>query len=360
MWSDTKLTSMLGIDLPIVQGPFGGKLSSIQLTSVVSNAGGLGSYGCQPFTSAEIVAIGRDIRQQTNKPFNLNLWINDRDIPLHDFDAVAFREVIHILQPYFDEAGVEPPAFPLPETPTFDQQIEAIFAVKPHVFSFVYGIPSHDILEKCRRLGIRTVGAATTVDEAAAIENAGVDAVVATGSDAGGHRVSFLEPAEDSLVGTFSLIPQIADAVHIPVIAAGGIADLRGVQAALILGADAVQIGSAFLATAESGTTNIHRQKLFSKDARYTTLTRVFTGRLSRGIKNRLTDELKDFQHRLAPYPVQGQIVGSLGVYPATAQSNLDVKSFWAGQASPLISYHTAIELIYSIIHGLKGWNHNT
>ncbi|MFD1771538.1 NAD(P)H-dependent flavin oxidoreductase [Sphingobacterium suaedae] len=354
MWSDTKLTSMLGIDLPIVQGPFGGKLSSVQLTSVVSNAGGLGSYGCQPFTSAEIVAIGRDIRQQTNKPFNLNLWVNDRGAPLDDFDETAFLEVVHILQPYFKEAGVELPPFPLPQIPTFDQQIDAIFAVKPDVFSFVFGIPSQDILEKCRQLGIRTVGAATTVDEAIAIENAGVDAVVATGFDAGGHRVSFIEAAEDSLVGTFSLIPQIADAVRIPVIAAGGIADLRGVQAAFILGADAVQIGSAFLATAESGTTSLHREKLFSKDARYTTLTKVFTGRLSRGIKNRLTEELKDVQHRLAPYPIQGQILSTLGAYPATAQSNSQLKSFWAGQASPLIHYHTAIELIESIVQGLN------
>src|SRR5690606_35097904 len=136
---------------------------------------------------------------------------------------------------------------------------EAIFEARPAVFSFVYGIPSQSILEKCRQLGIITVGAATTVDEAVALQQAGVDAIVATGFEAGGHRVSFLQSAEDSLTGTFSLIPLVADAVNIPIIAAGGIADARGMQAALALGADAVQIGSAFLATTQSNAAHDHK-----------------------------------------------------------------------------------------------------
>ncbi len=180
--------------------------------------------------------------------------------------------------------------------------------------------------------------------------------MVATGFDAGGHRVSFLNKAEDSLVGTFSLIPQIADQVKIPVIAAGGIADARGVKASFVLGADAVQIGTAFLATQESGTSQIHRQKLFSIDARYTTLTKVFTGRLSRGIKNRLTEELKDYQENLAPYPLQGKIVGKLGAYPANTESNPELKSFWSGQAAPILKYHYAQELIENIIKDMSAF----
>lgn len=178
---------------------------------------------------------------------------------------------------------------------------------------------------------IITVGTATTLDEAIAIEHAGVDAVVASGFDAGGHRVSFLDKPEESLVGTFSLIPQVADTVKIPIIAAGGIANTRGVKAAMLLGADAAQIGTAFLATRQSGASKIHREKLFSKEARYTALTKVFTGRLSRGLKNRLTEELKEFQNRFAPYPLQGKIVGKLGAYPANSESNPELKSFWAG-----------------------------
>ena len=158
---------------------------------------------------------------------------------------------------------------PIPERPKdlgakFEEQIEAIFEAKPAIFSFVYGIPSSDILENCRTLGIKTVGAATTVDEAIALENAGVDAIVATGFEAGGHRVSFLRSAEDSLTGTFSLIPQVADSVKIPIIAAGGIADARGIKAALALGADAVQMGTAFLATSQSNASQDHKDKLFS------------------------------------------------------------------------------------------------
>ncbi|MFZ4260422.1 NAD(P)H-dependent flavin oxidoreductase [Sphingobacterium sp. HJSM2_6] len=354
MWTDTKFTRLLGLDLPIVQGPFGGKVSSIELTSIVSNLGGLGSYGCQPFYSNEIIEITNEIRKNTNKPFNLNLWVNDKDEHIEDFDQNAFETIIQLFQPYFEQVGVEPPTFPLPESPSFENQIEAIFDVKPHVFSFVYGIPSEDILEKCRQLQIKTVGTATTLDEAIAIENAGVDAIVASGFDAGGHRVSFLDKAEESLVGTFSLIPQVVDHVKIPVIAAGGIADSRGVKAAFALGADAVQIGTAFLATQQSGTSNIHREKLFSKDARYTTLTKIFTGRLSRGIKNKLTEELKDFQTNLAPYPLQGKIVGKLGAYPANTESNPELKSFWAGQAAPLLKYHHVKELIDNIIEEMK------
>jgi len=354
MWTKTKFTRLTGTDFPIIQGPFGGKLSSAELTAVVSNAGGLGSYGCQPYSASEMVTIAGNIRKKTSKPFNLNLWVNDQDDAVKEFDKDRFRKVIGIFQPYFEALGIEPPAFPLPQSPAFEDQVEAVFEIKPAVFSFVYGIPSGEILERCRQLGIITIGTATTLDEAMAIENAGVDAVVATGSDAGGHRVSFLEQPEDSLVGTFSLIPQVADAVKIPLIAAGGIADARGIKAAMALGADAVQIGTAFLATRQSGTSTIHREKLFSKEARYTTLTKVYTGRLSRGIKNRLTEELKDFQSSFAPYPLQGKIVGKLGAYPANSESNPELKAFWAGQAAPVLQYHDAEHFIAAMISEME------
>jgi len=353
MWNKTSFTKFFDVELPIMLGPFGGRLSSVELTAIVSNAGGIGSYGCQPFTSTEIVGIARQIRTHTTRPFNLNLWINDRDIGVADFGQPEFEKVLEIFRPYFEELNLPLPTYPLPLGPDFDNQIEAIFEVKPAIFSFVYGIPSVDILEECRRLDIKTIGTATTLDEAIAIENAGVDAVVASGFDAGGHRVSFLAPAEDSLVGTFSLVPQVADHVRIPVIAAGGIVDARGVKAALALGADAVQMGTAFLATTQSGTSNIHREKLFSNEARHTTLTKVFTGRLSRGLKNRLTDELRNYQEAVAPYPLQGKIIGHLGAYPANTESNPQFKSFWSGQAAPLLRHTDAETLIQNIIKDL-------
>jgi nitronate monooxygenase len=168
--------------------------------------------------------------------------------------------------------------------------------------------------------------------------------------EAGGHRVSFLQTAEESLTGIFALIPQVADRVTIPIIAAGGIADARGIKAAMALGADAVQMGTAFLATNQSNASQDHKDKLFTPDATYTTLTKVFTGRLSRGIKNRLTEELKEYEKRLAPYPLQSKFMGFLKAYPATADSNPDFKSYWAGQAASLLKHRDANILIETLV----------
>jgi nitronate monooxygenase len=354
MWNRTKFTQLLGIRYPIVQGPFGGGLSSVNLTSTVSNAGGLGSFGGQPFSSDEIIETCKEIRKNTDKPFNINLWVNDRDTRLDEFGDKDYEQLCALFRPYFNELGL-----PIPERPKnlgakFEEQLEAIFEAKPAVFSFVYGIPSSDILEKCRTLGIKTIGAATTVDEAVELEKAGADCIVATGFEAGGHRVSFLRSAGDSLTGTFSLIPQVADTVKIPIIAAGGIADSRGIKAALTLGADAVQMGTAFLATSQSNATQDHKDKLFSTDAKYTTLTKVFTGRLSRGIRNRLTEELKNYESLLAPYPLQGKFMSFLKAYPPTANSNPDFKSYWAGQSAPLLKHKDAKVLIETLVNEMN------
>ncbi|HEU5166733.1 MAG TPA: nitronate monooxygenase [Chitinophagaceae bacterium] len=354
MWNKTKFTELLGIDYPIVQGPFGGGLSSVNLTSTVSNAGGLGSFGAQPFSSKEIIETCNEIRKFTNKSFNINLWVNDRDTRLATFGEENYKKLTELFKPYFNELGL-----PIPERPTnlgakFEEQIEAIYEAKPAIFSFVCGIPSSSILENCKRLEIKTVGAATTLDEAITLENAGVDAIVATGFEAGGHRVSFLRSAEDSLTGTFSLIPQVADNVKIPIIAAGGISDSRGIKAALALGADAVQMGTAFLATSQSNASQDHKDKLFTSDAKYTTLTKVFTGRLSRGIRNRLTEELKNYEELFAPYPLQSKFMGLLKAYPATANSNPDFKSYWAGQSASLLKHRDAKILIETLVNEMN------
>ena len=174
----------------------------------------------------------------------------------------------------------------------FEDQARVLLDAKVPVFSFIFGIPPQEILEECRAKRIVTIGTATTPEEAAALQEAGVDAIVASGFEAGGHRGSFLRAAEDSLTGTFSLVPQIVDMVDVPVIAAGGIADARGVVAALALGAEAVQMGTVFLACEESGASRLHRQALRGKKAGHTALTKGFTGRLARGIHNRLLEEL--------------------------------------------------------------------
>src|SRR2546425_6528929 len=196
----------------------------------------------------------------------------------------------------------------------FEDQARILLEEKVPVFSFIFGIPPKEILDECRAKGIVTIGTATTPDEAVALQHAGVDAIVASAFEAGGHRGSFLRAAEDSATGTFSLVPRIVDVVDVPVIAAGGIADARGVIAAFALGAEAVQMGTAFLTCEESGASRIHREALMQRKAEYTGLTKGFTGRLARGINNRLMSELNQKGVEILPYPLQRVLVRNLSI----------------------------------------------
>lgn len=346
-WRTTSATRVLNIDVPIVLGAFGGA-SSVELTALVSEKGGLGSYGLYGYSPDRIADVARAIREATSKPFALNLWL-----PLHGSEQVGatdeqFAAYLAPLLPYFAAVGVTPPARPDRYLPTFEEQIEAVLQCAPAVVSFVYGVPPAGILERARARGIRTMATATTVEEAIALDAAGVDAIVASGAEAGGHRVSFLRPAEESLIGTFALVPQVADAVRVPVIAAGGIADGRGLTAALALGADAVLVGSAFLATRQSGASPAHRSALSSAAAGSTVLTYAMSGRLARGIPNRMTAELGSAGD-VAPFPIQNWLTGQFR--PTAGQRGmLDFMSLWAGQASPLIGHDDAEALIDSLI----------
>jgi nitronate monooxygenase len=213
----------------------------------------------------------------------------------------------------------------------------------------MFGIPSADILEQCHRLGIVTIGSATTLDEAIALESAGVDMVIASGFEAGGHRPSFLAPSESSTTGTFVLLQLIREKVKIPVIAAGGIANGKGVAAALALGADAAQIGTAFLATDESNATAIHKQMLFSDAAKYTTLSRAFTGRLGRGITSRIAKDLANKEKGFLPFPLQTQFMSHLRK-AAIGQEKWDMILFWGGQIAPVLKHKKTAELMGSIL----------
>lgn len=352
-WKDTPVTRHLGIDLPIVQGPFGGGLSSVDLLTVVSEAGGLGSFGVHHLDAEGIARTAREIRARTERSFALNLWIplEPRDDPTKDSDA--FAAAIDVMRPYFKELGVPVPGKPERFGPRYEDQVEALIEARPAVFSFVYGIPSSDVIDRCHQQAITTLGAATTPDEAIALEAAGVDMIVATGFEAGGHRVSFLRSPEASLMGSFALIPQVVDSVKIPVIAAGGIADARGISAAMTLGAAAVQIGTAFLACEESNAGTLHRRMLFSADARYTGLTRAFSGRLARGIRNRFMEEMHPYQGVLPPYPDQNWLTSFLK-RAAIERDRPDLMSLWSGQAAPLLKKRAATELLASLVEGVE------
>jgi nitronate monooxygenase len=349
----SEATRRLGIEHPIVQGPFGGGLSTATLAAAVANFGGLGSFGAHMLPPGKIGQVADEIRALTNKPFALNLWVSDHDEGGDHIDSETFERGWRMFEPYFRELGVDKPIPPERGHPRFDEQIEALLEARPPAFSFVFGIPSQRILEECRRRGIVTIGAATTIAEAQALEAADVDLIVATGAEAGGHRPSFLASAEDSLMGTFSLVQLVSTRVRTPVIAAGGIADARGVRAALALGAQAAQIGTAFLACAESGTTDAHRKILFSKSAEHTTLTRAFTGRLARGVRNRWTDEMAPRVAELPPFPTMSWFVSQLR--PAAIEAGrTDLVSLWSGQIAPNLRHRSVAALMQSLLSDLE------
>ncbi|MGH6930404.1 MAG: NAD(P)H-dependent flavin oxidoreductase, partial [Dongiaceae bacterium] len=231
----------------------------------------------------------------------------------------------------------------------FDQQIEALLEARPPVFSFVFGIPAPAILEACRARGIVTLGAATSIAEAQALDDAGVDLIVATGFEAGGHRPSFIARAEDSLMGTFALTQLVAARVKAPVIAAGGIVDGRGIRAALALGAQAAQIGTAFLACAESGTTDAHREALFGERAEDTMLTRAYTGRLARGLRNRWVEEMAPRTATLPPFPVQSWFVSRLKA-AAMKAGRTELVPLYGGQIAPNLRHRTAPALMDALV----------
>src|ERR1700730_12360773 len=284
-WNENRLTAKLGIEYPIIQGPLGG-LSTQTLTAAVSNCCGLGSFGYHGLTPGAIKDVIAKIRSLTSKPFAMNLWVSMEDEGARKSDENAFNRSLAPLAVHIAALGAPRPEYEPYSRMRFEDQVRVLIDEGVPVFSFIYGIPPREILEECRAKRIVTIGTATTPEESAALQDAGVDAIVASGFEAGGHRGSFLRAAEDSLTGTFSLVPQIADMVNVPVIAAGGIADARGVIAALALGAEAVQMGTVFLACEESGASRLHRQVLRGKRAGHTALTKGFTGRLARGSHN--------------------------------------------------------------------------
>jgi nitronate monooxygenase len=348
MWKDTDARRQLNLDFPLIQGPFGSGLSSVDLVVAVSESGGLGSFGVHHLDGAGIRDIAARIRARTARPFALNLWIPLRDSDDPQLTEAQWQSALELLRPYYQDLGVPLPARPARFGPRYEEQVETLLELRPPVFSFVFGVPSPAVLDRCRSAGIRTIGAATTAAEARLLADAGVDMIVATGMEAGGHRVSFLQEPETCLTGTLALVPQVVEAVKVPVIAAGGIADGRGVAAALKLGASAAQIGTAFLACEESNAAPLHREVLFSPAARRTSLTRAFTGRLARSVHNDFIEQLQGREASLPVYPVQAWLTAQFRA-AALAAGRSDVVSLWSGLSAPLLKHRRARDLMESL-----------
>src|ERR1700722_18318633 len=333
-WAENRLTSRLGLQFPIIQGPLGG-LSSQRLTAAVSNYGGLGSFGAHGLKPEAIRKVIREIKGLTPKPFAMNLWVSMEDEGAFTSTEEAFHRSLAPLAKHIESVeGAKPTYLPY-DAIRCEDQVQVLLDEGISAFSFIFGIPSKQILDEFRRQGVVLIGTATTVDEAIALEQAGVDVVAASGFEAGGHRGSFLQPSEDFLTGKMALVPQVADAVGLPVVAAGGIGDARGLVAAFALGAEGVQMGTAFLAGEESGANTLHRKALLSGQAKQTALTRGFTGRLARGIKNRLLDELNQKNIEILPYPLQRALVRHLSI-PAEKVGRSELLPLWAGQSANL------------------------
>lgn len=341
------LETLFGIRQPIILGPFGG-LSSVALTAAVTELGGLGSYGLYGYDADRIAQTAAQLRAATDGPLALNIWLptGDEVTPSARYDQYAAA-----LAPFFAEVGIRRPPRPDRYLPPLREQLDAIWEAAPTVLSVVFGAPSAALVEQAHARGIRVVGGATTVAEAVALQRSGVDAIVATGSEAAGHRVSFLKPAEDCLVGLFSLLPQVVDAVDVPVIAAGGIADRRGVAAALALGASGVQVGTAFLATRESAATDAHRAAIRRTAADATVLTRAMSGRLARGARNRVVTEI-EASGAIAPFPAQNWLTGRFRAV-AGQWGRGDLQSLWLGQSASLSRGDTAAEVFAELAAGL-------
>lgn len=332
------------LDLPIVLAPMGGA-SNVELVAAVSNARGFGILPCAYLTPAQIAQQISALRQATRRPFGVNLFIENQPYVADNLKTAHAHDK---LRRFREELGIDQPKQPAVPPEHYAAQIDAVLGAKPDVFTFTFGIPDPKTLERFRAAGIFTMGTATTVAEAKALAQAGVDGIITQGSEAGAHRGTFLESADESLVGTLALLPQVVDATRLPVFAAGGIGDGRGVAAVLALGATAAVVGTSFLLAKESPINKSYREALRSERARKTILTRVFSGRTARGIPNRMTSEIRD-PDDIAPYPFQNAMTRDIR-NAAAEQGKIEFLSLWAGQAALLAKELPAAQVVAELM----------
>lgn len=346
MWSDRRLLDLLKIEHPIIQAPMAGAMDA-ELAAEVSEAGGLGSLPCAMLSPAQLREQVAEIRSRTAKPINLNFFTHTPPV-LNNSREAAWRDR---LNPYYQELGIDPAApFPASNRAPFDSALcEGVEEVKPEVVSFHFGLPEPALLDRIKRLGCVVLSSATTVEEARWLEEHGADAVIAQGYEAGGHRGMFLTDNIAAQVGTFALVPQVADAVKVPVIAAGAVTDARGIVAALVLGAAGVQMGSAFLFSPEAKISKPHRQALRSARDDGTALTNLMTGRPARGFFNRVMREVGPISSMAPEFPLAAGALAPLRAKSEAAGSG-DFSPLWAGQASALGREMPARELLAILV----------
>jgi nitronate monooxygenase len=320
----------LGIEHPIIQGPMGGGPSTPELVAAVSNAGGLGSLGAAYLTPDQITDAIRRIRALSDRPFNVNLFAG----AWQSANAVDPAPMLALLAEVHAALGLPAPTLPAVPPDPFDAQLEAVLAARPPIFSFTFGIPGKDAMARVRANGATILGTATTVHEGRMLAEAGVDAVVAQGAEAGAHRGTFAAPFEAAMVPTLDLVAGIATAASVPVIATGGIMDGRGIATALARGAAAAQLGTAFLTCPESGAPAAHKQAILAAREDRTVITRAFSGRPARGIPNVFMAKLAGREEIILPYPLQNMLTRAMRTAAAKG-GDAGFLSLWAGTGAP-------------------------
>ncbi len=338
-----EVTERLGISYPIFQAPMAGGITTPALISETSNCGGLGNLGAGYMLPEEMNAAIKEIRSLTGKPFGVNLFVPNHQVFSTE---AAFAQAVNVLKKVQADLGIEKSNSQLDKDhqALFEQQLEVILSTRVPICSFTFGIPDEIVIKDLKKQGTIVIGTATNVNEALELEASGVDMIVAQGSEAGGHRGTFHEEGS-GLIGSMALIPQIADAIKLPVIAAGGIMDARGMAAAFVLGAKVVQLGTAFLTCKESGAHSIYKEAILNATEEQTTLTKAFSGKLARGIRNHFIKEMEGQSIGILPFPLQNDLTGPIRKQAAKL-NNREYMSLWAGQGLRLATETTVKELM--------------
>lgn len=343
-WHDTPLTRLLNIDYPIIQAPMAGATTPA-MAAAAANAGAMGSLGCAMMGVGAMAAELRAAQAGTNRSLNVNFFAHARPVPDEDLNAEAAAR----LAPWYDRLGAGEVKAPADAIPTFDEAFcEAVIACGPTVASFHFGLPEAALVDRLKAAGILILSSATSAEEARWLEDHGADAIIAQGAEAGGHNGWFLPRRGADLTGTMALVPRVVDAVRVPVVAAGGIADGRGVAAALMLGAAGVQVGTAFLATPECASPEVHKQAVIAATGDDTMATRAYSGRLARGIANDFSRDMA--AHADWPdFPLMNAATGPIRA--ASAGAGLpDAVALWSGQGAGLVRAETTAGVVTRLV----------
>jgi nitronate monooxygenase len=349
----TRFTKLVDVKYPIIQAGMAGGITTPEMVAAVSNAGGLGTLGAGYLTPDDLRSAIHKVKEMTDRPFAVNLFVPQEIV----FSEDDVRQMNQYLDSIRAEFGIERRPSIEKYAEAFDDQIQVVLDERVPVFSFTFGIPSHDILVQLKHKGIIVIGTATTVKEAVELEAAGVDAIVVQGSEAGGHRGTFLSDVNHSLIGTMALVPQVVDQVSVPVIAAGGIMDGRGLIASLALGASAVQMGTAFLACPESGAHKLYKQRVLNSPDDATEITYAYSGKAARGIRTKFMDAMKEYRGNIPPYPVQNSLTRDIR-QAAAKRNDPEYMSMWAGQGLRLATDRSAERIVRETVEQALGLLH--